>query len=60
MGKDGKHMKSVRKKRIKSIGKQVGKHKKRIENERGRKDTTKAYWKNEINKKFLPQIKEDE
>jgi hypothetical protein len=60
MGKDRKHMKKIRKKRILSIGKQVEKHKDKIKNEPGRKDTTKDYWRKEIDEKFLKQIEEDE
>ncbi|MDO8508162.1 MAG: hypothetical protein Q7S27_00590 [Nanoarchaeota archaeon] len=57
---DRKHMKRVREKRIKSIGKQVAKHEDKIKNETGRKDTTKDYWRKEIDEKFLKQIDEDE
>jgi hypothetical protein len=57
---DRKHMKKVRKKRIKSINKQVDKHEEKIKSEKGRKDTTKDYWKKEIEDKFLKQIEEDE
>ncbi|MBA7634762.1 hypothetical protein ES703_42352 [subsurface metagenome] len=60
MGKDRKHMKKLRKKRIKSVGKQIDEHEQKIEQEKGRKDTTKDYWKKEINEKFLKQIGEDE
>jgi hypothetical protein len=57
---DRKHMKKIRKKRIVSIEKQVESHENKIENEPGRKDTTKAYWQKEIDEKFLKQIEEDE
>ena len=57
---DRKHMKKIRKKRIKSIGKQIEKHKDKIINEEGRLDTTKDYWEKEIDKKFLKQLEEDE
>ncbi|MBU3907172.1 MAG: hypothetical protein KKA64_02875 [Nanoarchaeota archaeon] len=60
MGKDRKHMKKLRKKRISSIQKQVEKHGEKIEKEKGRKDTTKDYWRKEINDKFLKQIEKDE
>ncbi len=60
MGKDRKHMKRLRKKRIKSIKKQVDKHEEKIEKENGRQDTTKDYWQKEIDDKFLKKIKEDE
>ena len=56
---DRKHMKKVRKKRIKSIQKQVDKHEEKIQKEKGRLDTTKDYWRKEIDKKFLKQIEED-
>ena len=57
--KDRKHMKKVRKKRIVSIQKQIDKHEEKIEKEKGRKDTTKDYWRKEIDAKFLGQIEED-
>jgi len=60
MGKDRKHMKKVRKKRIKSVGKQIDGHEEKIEHEKGRKDTTRNYWQKEIKDKFSPQIEEDE
>lgn len=60
MGKDRKHMKKLRGKRIDSLKKQVEKHGDKIKNEKGRLDTTKAYWQKEIDEKFLKQIKEDE
>ena len=60
MGKDRKHMKKVREKRIKSVGRQVEKHEDKIEKEKGRLDTTKAYWRKEIDEKFSKQIEEDE
>jgi len=58
--KDRKHMKKMREKRIKSVQKQINKHEEKILNEKGRLDTTKDYWKKEIDEKFLKQIKEDE
>jgi hypothetical protein len=59
MGTDRKHMKRVRQKRIDSIQKQIEKHEDKIENEEGRLDTTKDYWRKEIDEKFLKQIEED-
>ena len=53
-------MKKLRKKRIESVKKQVKKHKEKIQKEKGRKDTTKDYWRKEIDNKFLKQIEEDE
>ena len=53
-------MRKVRKKRIKSVQKQVDKHEEKIEKEKGRLDTTKDYWKKEIDEKFLKQIEKDE
>ena len=58
--KDRKRMKKIREKRVKSIKKQIDEHEEKIKTEKGRKDTTKDYWKKEINEKFLKQIKEDE
>jgi len=60
MGQDRKHMKKLRKKRIESIQKQIDKHEDKIKNEKGRLETTKDYWKKEIDEKFLKQIEEDE
>jgi len=60
MGKDRKHMKKIREKRIISIGRQIEKHEDKIENEPGRLDTTRDYWKKEIDEKFSKQIEEDE
>lgn len=57
---DRKHMKKLREKRIESIQKQVDKHEEMIEKEKGRLDTTKDYWKKEIDEKFLKQIEDDE
>jgi len=56
MGNDRKHMRKVRKKRIKSVGKQINKHEDMIKNEQPVKDTTIDYWKGEIEKKFSKQI----
>ena len=58
--KDRKRMKKLRKKRIKSIQKQIEKHNEKIKKEKGRLDTTKDYWKKEIDEKFLKQIEKDE
>jgi hypothetical protein len=57
--KDRKRMRKAREKRIKGIGKQIEKHEDKIKKERGRKDTTKDYWKKEIDEKFEKQIEED-
>jgi hypothetical protein len=57
---DRKHMKKLREKRIKSVKEQIGKHEEKIKEEKGRLDTTKDYWKKEIDEKFLKQIEEDE
>jgi len=59
MGKDRRHMKKIRAKRIKSVQKQIEKHEKKINEEKGRLDTTKDYWRKEIDEKFLKQIEED-
>lgn len=59
MGEDRKHMKKLREKRIESIESQIEEHKDKIQNEPGRKDTTKDYWKKEIDEKFMKQIKKD-
>lgn len=58
--KDRKRMKKIREKRIKSFQKQIDKHEEKIQKEKGRLDTTKDYWKKEIDEKFLKQIEEDE
>ena len=52
-------MKKLREKRIESVERQIDKHKILIENEKGRKDTTKDYWKKEIEGKFENKIEED-
>jgi len=57
---DRKHMKKVREKRIDALQKQVKKHEEKLEKEKGRLDTTKDYWRKEIDEKFLKQIEEDE
>ncbi len=57
--KDRKRMKKIRKKRIKSVQKQIKGHEEKIQKERGRLDTTKDYWKKEIDEKFLKQIEKD-
>ena len=54
-----KRMKKIRKKRIKAVQKQVEKHEEKIKREKGRLDTTKDYWRKEIDEKFLKQINED-
>ena len=53
-------MKKIREKRIESLNKQIDKHQDKIEIEKGRLDTTKDYWRKEIEDKFLKQIEEDE
>lgn len=58
--KDRKHMRKICEKRIESLQKQVNKHEEKIQKEKGRLDTTKDYWKKEIDDKFLKQIEEDE
>ncbi len=60
MGEDRKHMKNLRRKRIESVQKQIDKHEEKIKNEKGRLDTSKDYWRKEIDGKFLKQIEEDE
>ncbi len=57
---DRKHIKKLREKRVESIGKQVDRYEEKIMSEKGRLDTTKDYWKKEIDEKFLKQIKDDE
>ena len=57
---DRKRMAKLRRKRLVSVGKQIEKHEDKIKNERGRVDTTKDYWRREIDEKFLRQIEEDE
>ena len=52
-------MKRLREKRIKSIKKQIDKHEELIKTEKGRLDTTKDYWKKEIDEKFSKKINED-
>ena len=59
MKNDRKRMKKIRQKRIKSVGKQIEKHIEKIKKEKGRLDTTKDYWRKEIDEKFLKQIEED-
>ena len=58
--KDRKRMKKIRTKRIESLEKQIEKHEEKIENLKGRLDTTKDYWRKEIDESFLKKIKEDE
>ena len=53
-------MKKLRKKRVESVKQQIEKHEEKIEKEKGRKDTTKDYWRKEIDEKFLKQIDDDE
>ncbi len=57
---DRKRMVKIRKKRINSVRRQIDKHEGKILTEKGRLDTTKDYWKREIDEKFLKQIEEDE
>lgn len=57
---DRKRMRKLREKRIKSIKGQIKKHEEKIQKEKGRKDTTKDYWRKEIDESFLKQIEEDE
>lgn len=57
--KDRKRMKKVRGKRLKGLRRQADKHKEKIQKEEGRKDTTKDYWRKEIDEKFEKQIEED-
>ena len=52
-------MKKIRMKRITSIREQIDKHEDKIQKEKGRLDTTKDYWRKEIDEKFLKQIEED-
>lgn len=52
-------MKAVRKKRIDSVKKQIAEHENKIASEPGEKDTTKDYWRKEIDEKFLKQLEED-
>ena len=52
-------MRKIREKRIKSTKKQIEKHEDKIKNEDGRLDTTKDYWKKEIDENFLKQIEKD-
>ena len=58
--KDRKRMKKIRKKRINSLKRQIGKHEEKIQKEKGRLDTTKNYWRKEIDESFLKKIEEDE
>ena len=60
MGSDRKHVRKLREKRIKSVQKQIDKHEEKIKKEKCRKDTTKDYWRKEIDEKFLKQIEKDE
>lgn len=60
MTEDRKRMRKVREKRIKAMGEQIDEHEKKIHEEKGIKDTTKAYWQKEIDTKFKKQKKEDE
>lgn len=52
-------MKKLREKRIDSIKKQIEIHEEKIKNEKGRLDTSKDYWKKEIDDKFLKKIQDD-
>ena len=60
MAKDRKRMKKIRKKRMKSIEGQIGKHEDKIRTKKGRKDTTKDYWRKEIDEKFTKQLEKDQ
>ena len=53
-------MRKTREKRIKSLKENVEEHEEKIKNEKGRLDTTKDYWRKEIDEKFLKKIEEDE
>ena len=53
-------MKKVREKRKKGIQRQIDKHEEKVRFEKGRKDTTKDYWRKEIDEKFLKKLGEDE
>ena len=57
---DRKQMRKLRQKRIASVKKQIEKHEEKIEREEGIKDTTKDYWKKEIDRSFLKRIHKDE
>jgi hypothetical protein len=57
---DRKHMKKIREKRKDSIKNQIEKHEDKIKHEKGRLDTSKDYWRKEIDEKFSKQIEEDE
>jgi len=59
MGKDRKHMKKLREKRIESVEKQIDEHREKIKHEKGIKDTTQDYWKKEISEKFSKKIGDD-
>jgi len=59
MGKDRKHMRKAKKKRIKGVQKQIDNHEEKIQKEKGRKDTTASYWRKEIEEKFK-KIKEED
>lgn len=56
---DRKRMKKIRTKRTKAIKNQIEKHEEKIKTEKGRKDTTKAYWQKEIDEKFTKQLEKD-
>jgi len=56
---DRKRMKKLRLKRIESVKEQIAKHEQKIDTEKPKKDTTKAYWQKEIDEKFVEQLKED-
>ena len=57
---DRKRMKKLREKRIGAIKEQIAEHENKIKTEKGRLDTTKDYWRKEIDEKFMKQLKEDE
>ncbi len=60
MARDNKRMRKIRRKRIESTKRQIEKHEQKIEKEKGRKDTTKDYWRKEIDETFSKQIDKDE
>lgn len=56
---DRKRMKKLRLKRIESVKTQIEEHRHKIDTQMPKKDTTKAYWKKEIDEKFVKQLEED-
>ena len=55
---DRKHMRKIKKKKKKSIQRQIDEHEDKIKHEKGRLDTTKDYWRKEIDEKFQKQLEE--